>query len=142
MERRASIVVRYPPKQSAVFMGDFSCSIADAPAAPHAQAAALAQEGPKPVVAWINHFMYGTQEWYQLSFAAYKTELVEAAGGQNLNYTDILEIEGVCVCVCGSVRRGTSSGHGACGICVFGASTWSCSAHFELLQRVLAKQRI
>lgn len=80
-------------------MGDFSCSIADAPAAPHAQAAALAQEGPKPVVAWINHFMYGTQEWYQLSFAAYKTELVEAAGGQNLNYTDVLEIEGVCVCV-------------------------------------------
>ncbi|KAL6767340.1 FAP24 [Auxenochlorella protothecoides x Auxenochlorella symbiontica] len=59
------------------------------------KAAALAQEGPKPVVAWINHFMYGTQEWYQLSFAAYKTELVEAAGGQNLNYTDILEIEGV-----------------------------------------------
>ncbi|KAL6766146.1 FAP24 [Auxenochlorella protothecoides x Auxenochlorella symbiontica] len=60
------------------------------------KAAALAQEGPRPVVAWINHFMYGTQEWYQLSFAAYKTELVEAAGGQNLNYTDILEIEGVC----------------------------------------------
>lgn len=57
--------------------------------------AAAAQGSPsRPVIAWVSHFVYGEEENFQLSFAAYKTELVRAAGGVPLNASDVLAIEG------------------------------------------------
>lgn len=58
------------------------------------QAAAAAVSSAKPKTAFVSYYSYGTTEWYQISFAAYKNELIEAAGGEKLNMTAILDIEG------------------------------------------------
>lgn len=60
-------------------------------------AAAEAGEGEdtKPVVAWASHFLFDTEEAYQLSFAPYKEELTTDAGAALLDFEALLNIPGV-----------------------------------------------
>lgn len=57
---------------------------------------ALQKAGNKqPVVAWTNHYVYETNESYQLSFAPYKEQLAAAAGGTSLDFASISKVPGV-----------------------------------------------
>lgn len=59
-------------------------------------AAAESGEGKKtPVVAWASHYLYDTDESYQLSFADYKRELTTDAGAALLDFDALLDIPGV-----------------------------------------------
>ena len=51
--------------------------------------------GKNPVVAWISHFEYDDQESYQINFAEYKRQYTVDAGGEMLNYDEIVAIDGV-----------------------------------------------
>lgn len=62
-------------------------------------AAKTSQEGTmaKPLVAWVQAFSYDPDESFILSFAPYKAELTEDAGGRMLDYDTIKAIPGVTV---------------------------------------------
>jgi hypothetical protein len=62
-------------------------------------AAKTSQEGTmaKPLVAWVQAFSYDPDESFTLSFAPYKAELTEDAGGRMLDYDTIKAIPGVTV---------------------------------------------
>lgn len=57
---------------------------------------AKAQLVKKPlVVAWISHFVYAPDEYYQISFAPFKMQTVKDAGGVNLVQADVAKAKGV-----------------------------------------------
>ena len=62
-------------------------------------AAKTGQEGTldKPLVAWVQAFSYDPDESFILSFAPYKAELTQDAGGRMLDYETIKAIPGVTV---------------------------------------------
>jgi hypothetical protein len=62
-------------------------------------AAKTSQEGTldKPLVAWVQAFSYNPDESFILSFAPYKAELTQDAGGRMLDYETIKAIPGVTV---------------------------------------------
>lgn len=60
-----------------------------------AQSALQSSGVAQPVVAWANHYVYGTDESYQLSFAPYKVQLAAAAGGTSLDFATIAKMPGV-----------------------------------------------
>lgn len=60
------------------------------------EAALKASEGGNvPVVAWASHYLYDTDESYQLSFAPYKAELVADAGAKMMDFDALSKIPGV-----------------------------------------------
>lgn len=48
-----------------------------------------------PVIAWASHYLYETDESYQLSFAAYKDELTTDAGAALVDFEALSKIPGV-----------------------------------------------
>ncbi|KAI7839391.1 hypothetical protein COHA_006792 [Chlorella ohadii] len=60
------------------------------------KASAASSTGKKPVVAWAQHFIYpGMGESYQISFAEYKAQYTEDAGGAMLDKDAIAAVKGV-----------------------------------------------
>mmetsp|Transcript_1782 Transcript_1782/g.5178 ORF Transcript_1782/g.5178 Transcript_1782/m.5178 type:complete len:532 (+) Transcript_1782:252-1847(+) len=51
----------------------------------------------KPVVAWISHFVFDPDEYYQISFSPYKAQYTEDAGGMMLDQAAVAMVEGVTV---------------------------------------------
>lgn len=54
--------------------------------------AAAKQKGEStPVVAWVTHYVYKTEEHYDVSVAAYKAQAVSDANGKNVDVNEILK---------------------------------------------------
>ncbi len=45
------------------------------------QNASASANGAKPTVAWISHFVFAPDEYYQISFAAYKVQYTQVGLG-------------------------------------------------------------
>eukprot|EP00889_Picochlorum_renovo_P002052 jgi/Picre1/29082/NNA_004475.t1 len=55
-------------------------------------AKAAAEKGEsKPRIAWVSHFVYGDDEHYDVSLAAYKKQYIDDANGQNVDIDEILK---------------------------------------------------
>lgn len=75
------------------YASDAFAAVEKAYAATKAAAAGTAAK-EQPVVAFIQHFLFEKEESYQLSFAPYKAQLVEDAGGAMLDIATVKAVAG------------------------------------------------